>query len=587
MARRLSAILAADVVGFSRLMGADEAGTLDRLKALRRELVQPKIREYSGRIVKLMGDGLLAEFPSVVDAVRCAVDIQNAIAAHEADEPEERRISLRIGVNLGDIIVEGSDIYGDGVNVAARLEGLAEPGGVCISGPAFDTVEGKLDLVFEDVGPQQVKNIARPVRAYRLASTHIGALDAPEASLPLPDKPSIAVLPFSNMSGDPEQDYFSDGITEDIITELSRFREFDVIARNSSFLFKGRFVKVQDVRRELGARYVVEGSVRKSGDRVRVTTQLIDAETGTHIWADRYDRQLHDIFAIQDEVTEAIVARVADRLRGAGISRSRSMRSITAYDLVLQSRPYRTEWTLAASQKAEELLRQAIAMDANSAQAHAALAFVLAGEYEEGWVNDPDATLCEALAVAKQAVANDDSDGYTHASLAYVLHLTRDFELAAHEANTALSLNPNHANIIMTCGWIAIVLGDPEMGIKHIQRARQLNPYMPGFDLCALGTAYFQAKRYQEAIDVISQVADPPLWSYKELAACHAYLGQKENARRNLKKFLERARTDLAHFPGEDPKAWRAHFEQYVIRRRKEDVEHAIEGARKAGLPIK
>jgi len=403
-----------------------------------------------------------------------------------------------------------------------------------------------------------------------------------------PDKPSIAVLPFTNLSGNSEQEYFSDGITEDIITELSRFREFDVIARNSSFQFKDQSVNIREVGNELGARFVVEGSVRKSGHRVRVTAQLIDGHTGTHIWADRYDRQLDDIFAIQDEVTEAVVARVADRVKvaGAKVSRSRPKQSMTSYNLVLQSRPYRTQFAPESNKEAAKLLRQAIALDPKNAQAHAGLAFVLAGDYEEDWTNDPETTLQEALAEAKQAVANDDSDGYTHASLAYVLHLTRDFEKAAHEAHTALSLNPNHVNIIMTCGWISIVLGDPETAIEHIQRARQLNPYMPGFDLCTLGSAYFQAKRYQEAIDVISQVADPPNWSYIELAACYAYLNQKEKARENLDIYLERARIESVHFPGQDPIAWRDYYEKTLVLKRKEDMEHLVEGARKAGLPI-
>jgi adenylate cyclase len=318
--RRLAAILAADVVGYSRLMSEDETGTLERLKSLRKELVQPKIKERKGRIVKLMGDGLLAEFPSVVEAVQCAIDIQQSMIGREADLPDERRISLRIGVNLGDIIVEGSDIYGDGVNVAARLEALADPGGICISGPAFELVDGKLDLTFDDIGEQQVKNIARPVRVYRLAlgSQQTSPSKHLAEPLPLPDKPSIAVLPFTNMSGDPEQEYFSDGITEDIITELSRFRSLFVIARNSSFHYKGQSPKVQDVGCELGVRYVVEGSVRKAGNRIRVTAQLVEASSGNHLWAERYDRDLEDIFAVQDELVRTITSTVGGRVESAG-----------------------------------------------------------------------------------------------------------------------------------------------------------------------------------------------------------------------------------------------------------------------------
>ncbi|MEE8506170.1 MAG: tetratricopeptide repeat protein, partial [Kiloniellales bacterium] len=580
--RKLAAIFAADVVGYSRLMGEDEAGTLARLKSLRKELVQPKIAGGRGRIVKLMGDGLLAEFPSVVEAVRCAVDIQQGMAGREPGLPDERRLRLRIGVNLGDIIVEGSDIYGDGVNVAARLEGLAEPGGICISGKVYEEVRNKLPTAFEDLGEQEVKNIPEPVRVYRwteAAADPTPGMAGAEGALPLPDKPTIAVLPFTNMSGDPEQEYFSDGITEDIITELSRFNEFAVIARNSTFHYKGQSPKIEDVGRELGVKYVVEGSVRRAADRVRVTAQLIDTETKSHIWADRYDRKLVDIFAIQDEVTEAVVARVADKVKGAAttLSRSRPKQSVTAYDLVLQSRPYRASFTRTGSEQAAKLLTQAIVLDPDYALAHASLAFVRAGEYEEGWAADSDAALRDTLAAARQAVALDGSDGYAHASLAYAYYQAGNFDRSIHEAHTALSLNPNHVNIIMTLGWISVVVGDPEAGIEHIQRARRLNPYMGGFDLWTLGLAYFDAKRYEEAIDVFSQV-DPPTSLYLTLAAACAYLGRDSDARNAMNIFLDRAKDELNPFPGDDPRAWRRYLERWIVRRRKEDLEHMIEG---------
>jgi len=314
--RRLAAILAADVVGYSRLMGEDEAGTLAQLKAHRKELLEPKITEHGGHIVKLMGDGVLVEFPSVVEAVQCAVEVQNGMAVRNASVPDDRRITFRIGVNLGDVIVEGDDIYGDGVNVAARLEGLAEPGGICVSRTVFNHVTKKVDLGFEDLGEQEVKNIPEPLRVYRveLAQTEaprLGSVAAAEQTLTLPDKPSIAVLPFDNMSGDPEQEYFADGMAEDIITALSRMPWFFVIARNSSFTYKGHAVDVKQVAHELGVQYVLEGSVRKGGSRIRITAQLIDAMTGKHVWAERYDREIVDIFAVQDEVTEAIVGAVA------------------------------------------------------------------------------------------------------------------------------------------------------------------------------------------------------------------------------------------------------------------------------------
>ncbi len=313
--RRLAAILAADVVGFSRLMGVDEAGTLARLQALRAEAIDPVIAAHNGRMVKLMGDGALVEFGSVVDAVACAVALQNAVAEANGELPADQRIVFRIGVNLGDVIVEGDDIYGDGVNVAARLQEIAEPGGVCIAGSVFEQIKGKLDAAFDDMGAQDVKNIAEPVRAYRWAHAVAGL--AREAPLTLPDKPSLAVLAFDNLSGDPEQAYFSDGIAEDIITELSKYRSLFVIARTSSFEYKGRAANVRTIGRELGVQYIVDGSVRRAGKRVRVTAQLVEAETGNHVWADRYDRDLEDIFAVQDEVTNAIVTAIEPTLGSA------------------------------------------------------------------------------------------------------------------------------------------------------------------------------------------------------------------------------------------------------------------------------
>ena len=412
--------------------------------------------------------------------------------------------------------------------------------------------------------------------------------EAQPAERPLADKPSIAVLPFTNLSGDPEQEYFADGITEDIITELSRFNEFIIIARNSSFHYKGESPRIEDVGRELGVKYVVEGSVRRAAERVRVTAQLIDTETESHIWADRYDRRLDDIFAIQDEVTEAVVARVADKVKGAVTTRSRSRpkQSMTAYDLVLQSRPYRISMTPSGSEKAAELLAQAIALDPDYALAHASLAFVRAGEYEEGWAADLDAALQDAVAAARKAVALDESDGYAHASLAYVHLMCGEFDRAAHEIRLALSLNPNHVNIIMTLGWICVVTGDPEAGIEHIQRARRLNPYMGGFELWTLGHAFFSAKRYEEAIDAFSQVTDPPTPLYLDLASACAFLGRDSDAHDAMDVFLDRAKGELNPFPGDDPRAWRRYMERSIIRRRKEDFEHELEGARRAGLPV-
>src|SRR5947209_8595258 len=342
--RRLTAILAADVAGYSRLMGQDEAGTLSRLRAHRRELIDPKIAEHKGRIVKTTGDGLLVEFPSVVEAVACAVAVQRGMAERNVSSPQDQRIVFRVGINLGDIIVDGEDIHGDGVNVAARLEALAEPGGVCVSGTVRDHIGDRLDITFDDMGEQSLKNIARPVRVYavrlaNVARTPTVSLSESQTVLALPDKPSIAVLPFQNMSGDPEQEYFADGMVEEIITALSRVRWFFVIARNSTFTYKGHAVDVKQVGRELGVRYVLEGSVRKSGNRLRITAQLVEAETGNHLWAERYDRDVSDIFAVQDEITERVVAAIEPELYTAEQVRSQSKPpdSLDAWECVIRA----------------------------------------------------------------------------------------------------------------------------------------------------------------------------------------------------------------------------------------------------------
>ena len=587
--RRLAAILAADVAGYSRLMSVDESGTLARLKILRTEAIDPTISQFHGRIVGSAGDSLLIEFASAVSAVQCAVEMQTRLAERNAGLPEDKRMIFRIGVNLGDVMPGDGTIYGDGVNIAARLEKLAEPGNICIGRNIHDQVKGKLAFAYDDLGEQHFHNIPEPVHAFRIRSTSIAAAAPREAdALPRPDKPSIAVLPFTNMSGDPDQEYFSDGITEDILTELSRFHEFTVIARNSSFRYKGQSPKIEDVGRELGVKYVVEGSVRKIGNRVRVTAQLIDATSAAHIWAERYDRSLDDIFTIQDEVTEAVVVRIAEGIKGARTihARSRPLHSASAYDLVLQARPYRTAYTSAASKIAASLLRQAIELDPNFALAHASLAFVLGGEWEEGWAGDPDAVIAEALEAAKRAVALDDSDGYAHASLAYVLLKYDEFDNAEQEINVALSLNPNHVNIIMTSGWVSIVNCNSERAIEMIKRARRLNPFMGGWELWTLGEAYLDAKRYKEALASFAKVTHPPTDMFLEKAICHAYLDEEDSARESLRKYLERAQKEWARYPGEDPVAWRQHILRYIRRRQNEVTEHFLEGARKAGLNV-
>jgi adenylate cyclase len=395
--RRLAAILSADVVGYSRLMGIDEAGTLSRLNALRRELIDPAIAAHSGRIVKLIGDGALVEFASAVDAVSCAIEIQRLLREHDAVSTEVDPIQLRIGIHVGDIIIEGEDIFGDGVNIAARVEGIAEPGGISISEDAWRQVQGKVTASFVDAGEQSLKNIARPVRVYRLdlAQKAASASAAPRPTLASPDKPSIAVLAFNNMSGDPEQEYFSDGISEDIITDLSKLSELHVIARNSTFTYKGKPVDVKQVSRELGVHYVLEGSVRKAGNRVRVTGQLIDATSGAHIWADRFDRDLTDIFAVQDELTQEIISALKVKL--APEKKDRLARKgtidVEAYNLFLRGREHAWLTTRSGNIEARYLLGRAVTISPDFAAAHAFIGFTHVNDYANGWAEIPERSL--------------------------------------------------------------------------------------------------------------------------------------------------------------------------------------------------
>ena len=415
--RRLAAILAADVAGYSRLMGADEEGTLERLKALRRELLDPKIAEHHGRIVKTTGDGLLVEFASVVDAVRCAVEVQQAMPERNTGVAADNRIELRIGINLGDVIVEGDDLYGDGVNIAARIEALADAGGVFVSNTVHDQVRDRLPFVFEDLGEQQVKNIARPVRVYRVRDASPLRRRSPRMRASaerraagrcrLPDKPSIAVLPFANMSGDPEQEYFADGMVEEIITALSRIRWLFVIARNSSFTYKGQAVDVKQVGRELGVRYVLEGSVRKAGNRVRITAQLIDALTGTHLWADRFDGSLEDVFELQDKVAVSVAGVIEPALQAAEMRRSaaRPTTDLTAYDLYLRALAVFFPITKERIFEALRLLEQAIAIDRHYGPALAWAAICHMRLVIDGWAEEPETSRRKAIDLARQALA--------------------------------------------------------------------------------------------------------------------------------------------------------------------------------------
>ena len=414
MERRLAAILAADVVGYTRLMGGDETGTLERLKSLRKELVQPKITERKGRIVKLMGDGLLAEFPSVVEAVQCAIDIQQEVAEREPDISDDRRIRLRIGINLGDIIVEGSDIYGDGVNVAARLEALADPGGICVSGDAYRQAKGKIEAGFEDMGEQDLKNVAEPVSVYRIAGDGSGTAAASPAKAPLslPDKPSVAILPFENKSSDAEQGYFADGLTENIITGLTRFQSLFVIAVASTFITREKGLDAVTAARELGVAHIVDGSVRKAGNRVRVTAQLVEADTGRRVWAETYDRDLEDIFIIQDEITDMIVATVVGRMEDANRQRAerKDDQEMAAFDCVFRGRQCLNRYTKDATLEARTYFNRALELDSNCAAAYAGLAMSYSSESHSTWSEDIDASDDRLYEFAQKAVALDAND---------------------------------------------------------------------------------------------------------------------------------------------------------------------------------
>ncbi len=467
--RRLAAILAADVAGYSRLMGVDEEGTLASLKGHRSELIDPKIAEHRGRIVKTTGDGALIEFASAVDAVRCAMEIQRVMAERNVSIPEERRIEFRIGINVGDIIIDEGDIYGDGVNIAARVETLASPGAICISDNAYQQIKGKLAIEVSDLGEQQLKNIAQPVRVF---GVHLDGTPARPA-LALPDKPSIAVLPFNNMSDDPEQEYFADGIVEDIITALSRVKSFFVIARNSSFTYKGKTVDIKQVSRELGVRYVLEGSVRKGADRVRITAQLIDSASGSHLWAERYDRQLTDVFAIQDEITWNIVNAIQPELARAEIERAhrKPPENLGAWDLVLRARALVFKLTPEDNAKAKALLQQAIIIDPEYGAAYTMLCTCFAFEGFFGWSERPRNSFQEGERYVETAVRLDPDDAEPLQALASILMMTSRAQNAIEVARRAIELNPNSsAGYARLAGALAFA-GHPEEAIVAAERA--------------------------------------------------------------------------------------------------------------------
>jgi len=541
--RRLAAILAADVAGYSRLMSVNEEGTHERLKAHLSQLVEPKLSEHRGRTVKNTGDGFLVEFPSVVDAVRCAAKLQQGMADRNADIPADQRIEFRIGINLGDVIVEEGDIYGDGVNIAARLEALAEPGGICVSRVVHDQVRDKLDVAFEDLGEQQVKNIARPVHVWRL---RLGTKPASAAPLPLPDKPSIAVLPFRNMSGDPEQEYFADGMVEEIITALSRIRWLFVIARNSTFTYKGQAVDVKRMGRELGVRYVLEGSVRKSANRVRITAQLVEAESGAHLWADRFDGSLEDVFELQDDVAVSVAGVIEPALQAAEARRSakRPTRDLTAYDLFLRALAAGSSRSKAGITRALDFSEQAIGRDPHygSALGYAASCRVVMDV--NGWTDELGQNRRAAIGCAERALESAGDDPVTLVLAAHALaYFGENFDAVIGLVDRALAFNPSFARGWLMSARIRIWAGQLDLAIAHAERAIRLSPRdLPGAHSFLVGLAHFLGRRFEDAmpklIAAVQHLPNAPEY-HRALASCYAHMGRLEEAR----AIVERLRT--------------------------------------------
>jgi adenylate cyclase len=554
--RRLAAILAADVAGYSRLMSVDEEGTHARLRAHLRQLINPKIQEHRGRIVKNTGDGLLAEFPSVVDAVRCAAETQQGMVVRNVDVPHDKRISFRIGVNLGDIIVEPEDIFGDDVNIASRLEALAEPGGICISRAVRDRIGERLPYSFEDIGEQSVKNIAHPVRVYRIrleseAKAQTGMLDTvPKPPLCLPDKASIAVLPFQNMSGDPEQDYFADGMVEEIITALSRIKWLFVAARNSSFTYKGQSADVKQVGRELGVCYVLEGSVRKAGGRVRITAQLIDTHSGMHLWADRFDGSLEDVFELQDKVAWSVAGAIEPALQAAetACSVNRPTKDLTAYDLYLRAYAL---FLSSAKQipEALRLLEQAIERDPRFGPALAWAAVCHARCCADGQSENPEEDSRKGINLARRAleVAGDDPGILANAALA-LADFGEDIGAMIALVDRALTLNPSFARGWFISGLLRNYAGQPDVAIEHVEASLRLSPRArTGMAFDVIGAAHFASRRFDQAVPkLLLAIQEDPNFPgpYRHLAACYAHMGLLEEAREILRRL--RAITTVA-----------------------------------------
>ena len=598
--RKLAVILAADVVGYSRLMGRDESGTMARLRKNRAERLDPIVAKYGGRLVKLTGDGALVEFSSAVDAVSAAIEFQQAMIEANCDQSADTALVFRMGLHLGDLIVDGDDLYGDGVNVAARLEGEAPAGGILISRNVRDAVAGRVKATFEDLGGLLLKNIERPVRAFRvhwkasvwrpLAAQEVTDVAKSQPSptlLPLPDKPSIAVLPFQNMSGDPEQEYFVDGLVEEIITALSRFKSLFVIARNSSFAYKGKSPDIRQVGRELGVRYVLEGSVRKAGDRLRLTGQLIDATTGVHIWADRFESTLEDVFDLQDRMTGSVVAAIEPRLRMAEIERAlrKPTENLQAYDLMLRALPNLRHLTRESLEEAIRLLRRAIAIDPGYAVAMAQLAVCQFWLTSQVGLDRSDPALTDMVQHARTALELGGDDPEVLAAIAFLIALPgNDFSTGMALIEKAISLNPNSAGAFRQAGMLHAFAGDSRAALDHLARADRLNPLEGGASHnLGYALAYFAAGEYESVIEWTGKILrDKPnyMTALRYRAASFGLLNRVDEGRQAVRQMRELVPTFTI--------AWvRKHLEVDLNNAFKKPgvVDALYEGLRRSGTP--
>ena len=583
MVRRLAAILTADVVGYSRLMESAEQSTLDRLKTILKTIVQPQIKSSAGRIVKLMGDGLLAEFSSVSGAMESAVEIQKLLSAHELQVPDDKRIRLRIGIHLGDIIIEGSDIYGDGVNIASRLEGLSNPGGICVSGAVYEQVKHLNAFAFDDGGVQSLKNLDRRVHIWRWlpdAATIVSALPLSREIKERPNKPSIAVLPFDNMSGDPDQEFFADGMSEDIITALSRMPWFFVIARNSTFAYKGRSIDVKQVASELGVKYLLEGSVRRAANRLRVNAQLIDASTGNHVWAERYDRELEDIFAVQDELTKSIVGAIAPEFLSseAQQAKQKAPSQLDAWECVMRGRALLWKLSRDEAAQARELFDRAISLVPSGEFGTSDLALVHFLEAYYGWSDSPAQSLSLMVEVAERAVAIDGSDPWALTILSWAHVVSHNWDEVLPTVERAIQVSPNFAPAIGIKGAELSLLGEPEESIGKISEAIRLSPRdgMMVFWLMGLFWAYHALERYDDAVATAKQairLAPQNPTFRRQLASALAWLGRMEEAQAAVEDYLALEPTHTTKDAGMVPSNVPEHLTRFV------------EGLRRAGLP--